>query len=104
MASVLIVAHSACLTWASVGHVRYKITMNIDRELTSIDVLDYFCPCISNTAQVAPFVKKSVCRFNLAMESPERLNTVRPFKTHSPERRKAPTMSPLYASCLNVRI
>ena len=71
MTSVLIVAHSACLTWASV--VMYdiaRITMNIDKELTSIDILDYFCPCISNTAQVAPFVKKSICRFNLAMEPP----------------------------------
>ena len=78
--------------------------MNIDRELTSIDILNYFCPCTSNTAQVAPFVKKSICRFNLAMEPPERINTVGLFKIRSPEKRKAPTMSPLYASCLHVRI
>lgn len=51
MTSVLIVAHSACLAWASVNHIRYSNeTANVDKELTSIGVLDNFCPRISNTA------------------------------------------------------
>lgn len=73
--------------------------MNIDRELTSIDILDYLYPCISNTTQVALLVKKSIYRFNLAMESPERVDTVIIFRIISQEIRKIPTMSPLYASC-----
>jgi hypothetical protein len=53
MTSVLIVAHSACLAWASVGHTQdlnIKDKHEYDGELTSINILDYFCPCISNTA------------------------------------------------------
>ena len=37
MTSVLIVAHNACLAWASVGHIRYKKDNHEYRKGTNLD-------------------------------------------------------------------